>query len=48
VAVLPSRGDVESEDAALTKFQALGCPIVVYEGSGRLRRTSLFSRSAAV
>jgi hypothetical protein len=48
VAVLPPRGNVESEDEALATFQALGCPIMVYEGSGRLRRSGLFSRSAAV
>lgn len=48
VAVLPPRGNVESEDEALATFQALGCPVVVYEGSGRLRRSGLFSRSAAV
>jgi uncharacterized protein involved in exopolysaccharide biosynthesis/Mrp family chromosome partitioning ATPase len=48
VAVLPPRGNVGSEDEALATFQALGCPVVVYEGSGRLRRSGLFSRSAAV
>jgi Mrp family chromosome partitioning ATPase len=48
VAVLPPRGRVESEDEALFSFQALGCPIVVYEGGGKLRRVSLFNRSAAL
>jgi len=48
VAVLPKRASVESADDALSTFQALGCPIVVYETNGRLRRARLFSRTAAV
>jgi len=47
VAVLPPRGNVDSEGEALSTFQALGCPVVVYEGSGKLRRAGLFHRSAA-
>lgn len=48
VAVLPPRGHPESEEQALSAFQALGCPIVVYDGSGKLRRARLFGRSAAL
>jgi Mrp family chromosome partitioning ATPase len=48
VAVMPARASLESEDEALSTFQALGCPVVVYQGDGRPRRTGLFSRSAAV
>lgn len=48
VAVLPPRGSVEKEEEALSTFQALGCPVVVYETGGRLRRAGLFNRTAAV
>lgn len=48
VAVLPRGGNVESEDEALSTFQSLGCPVVVYEGNGKRRRAGLFSRIAAV
>lgn len=50
VAVLPTRVSAQSEDEALSTFQALGCPVVVYEPRGRpnRRRSGLFSRPAAV
>jgi Mrp family chromosome partitioning ATPase len=48
VAVLPEGARVESADEGLSSFQSLGCPIVVYQGSGRQRRMGLFSRAAAV
>jgi len=48
VAVLPTRTDVDSEHEALSTLQALGCPVVVYEGNGKQRRMSLFNRTAAV
>ena len=47
VAVLPARATIESETEALESFQSLGCPIVVYDASGKRRRTRLFSRAAA-
>ncbi|HUU67783.1 MAG TPA: hypothetical protein VMW57_10985, partial [Methyloceanibacter sp.] len=48
VAVMPARGGLESEDEALSTFQALGCPVVVYEGDGRPRRMGFFNRTAAL
>jgi Mrp family chromosome partitioning ATPase len=49
VAVLPARTHLDSEHEALSTFQALGCPVVVYEGNGNPRRMmGLFSRTAAV
>ena len=48
VAVLPSRASVDSQDEALSTFQVLGCPVIVYEGSGKQRRSGLFGRIAAV
>jgi hypothetical protein len=48
VAVLPERGDIQREDDALALFQALGCPIVIYETNGKPRRAGLFSRAAAI
>jgi len=48
VAVLPLRGRIENEHAALTTFKALGCPVLVYEGSGRPRRSGLLGRIAAI
>ena len=48
VAVLPSRASVDSQDEALSTFQSLGCPVVVYEGNGKQRRSGLFGRIAAV
>ncbi len=48
VAVLPPGAGLESEERALSTFQALGCPVVAYEGNGKSRRMGLFSRSAAV
>jgi len=48
VAVLPSRASVDSQDEALSTFQTLGCPVVVYEGNGKPRRGGLFGRIAAV
>jgi len=48
VAVLPTRARPDAEQEALSTFQALGCPVVIYEGNGRQRRMGLFSRTAAV
>lgn len=48
VAVMPTRAGLESEDDALSTFQALGCPVVVYEGDGRPRRMRFFNRTAAL
>lgn len=48
VAVLQDGAGLDSAQGTLSTFQALGCPIVVYEAGGRLRRMGLFSRSAAV
>jgi len=48
VAVLPPRAQPDSEHEALSTFQALGCPVVVYEGNGKQSRFGLFSRTAAV
>jgi len=48
VAVLPARARLDSEHEALSTFQALGCPVIVYEGNGKQRRMNLFSRTAAV
>jgi len=48
VAVLPSRASVDTQDEALSTFEALGCPVVVYEGNGKQRRSGLFGRIAAV
>jgi Mrp family chromosome partitioning ATPase len=49
VAVLPDGASIASEKGALTNFQALGCPVLVYEeGGGKPRRMGLFSRAAAV
>ena len=48
VAVLPARSRPDAEHEALSTFQALGCPVIVYEGNGRQRRMGLFSRTAAV
>lgn len=48
VAVLPLRGTVEDAQAALATFHAFGCPVLVYEGSGKPRRSGLLGRMAAV
>jgi uncharacterized protein involved in exopolysaccharide biosynthesis/Mrp family chromosome partitioning ATPase len=48
IAVLPRGASVEREADALSTFQTLGCPVLVYEGNGKQHRMSLFSRSAAV
>lgn len=47
VAVLPRRGSIEGEKAALTMFQALGCPVLVYQGSCKPRRSGLLGRIVA-
>jgi Mrp family chromosome partitioning ATPase len=47
VAVLPPRGNVENVKTALSTFQGLGCPVVVYGGSGKSRRSGLLGRIAA-
>lgn len=48
VAVSASGAHHDEEQEALSTFQALGCPIIIYEGSGKPRRMGLFSRAAAV
>jgi uncharacterized protein involved in exopolysaccharide biosynthesis/Mrp family chromosome partitioning ATPase len=48
VTVLPRGASVEREAHALSTFQTLGCPVLVYEGNGKQRRMRLLSRSAAV
>jgi hypothetical protein len=47
VAVLPQGASTADEEQALTTFESLGCPVVVYEASGK-RRLNLFGRTAAV
>lgn len=46
-AVLPARGTIESEAAALQSFRSLGCPVVVYDVFSKQRRSGLFGRSVA-
>jgi hypothetical protein len=48
VAVMPRGANVEREGDALSTFQTLGCPVLVYEGNGKQRRMRFFSRTAAV
>jgi hypothetical protein len=48
IAVLPRGGNAEDDDEALSTFEALGCPVVLYEGNGKPRRAGLFNRIAAV
>ena len=48
VAVLPERATIESETEALSRFQSLGCPIVVYDENGKRHRSRFFGRAAAV
>jgi len=48
VAVLPARGSVQDEDDALSTFQSLGCPVLIYDGKGKPRRSGLLGRIAAV
>ena len=48
VAVLPARGGMDNERAALTTFKALGCPVLLYRGSGKARRSGLLGRIAAI
>lgn len=48
VAVLPEGADLATDEGALPMFETLGCPVVVYEGSAKPRRTGLFGRIAAV
>lgn len=48
VAVLPAGTSAKSADAAdLAEFSSLGCPVVVYEQSGKEPRAGLFGRLAA-
>lgn len=47
VAVLPRRGKIEDAKAELSRFQALGCPVLVYQGSGKQGRSGLLGRVAA-
>lgn len=48
VAVLPAGASAKGADSAdLTEFTALGCPVVVYEQSGKEPRSGLFGRLAA-
>ena len=48
VAVVQDGTELENAGEALSTFQALGCPVVIYEAGGKLRRLNIFSRSAAV
>lgn len=48
VAVLPARGTVADEGDALSTFQSLGCPVFIYDGKGKSRRSGLLGRIAAV
>jgi tyrosine-protein kinase Etk/Wzc len=48
VAVLPQGASVDSEDEALSTFQTLGCPVLVYGAGGKQRRARFFGRTAAM
>jgi Mrp family chromosome partitioning ATPase len=47
VAVLPA-GASANDKTELTDFSALGCPVLVYEQSGKERRSGLLGRVAAI
>ena len=48
VAILPAGSAARSVDSVdLTEFTSLGCPVVVYEKSGKEPRSGLFGRLAA-
>ncbi|MEX1061394.1 MAG: exopolysaccharide transport family protein [Methyloceanibacter sp.] len=48
VAVLPAGATASSTNIDLTDFSALGCPVVVYEQSGKEPRSRLLGRVAAI
>jgi hypothetical protein len=48
VAVLPAGASTSSTNIDLTDFSALGCPVVVYEQSGKEPRSRLLGRVAAI
>jgi hypothetical protein len=48
VAVLPAGAGADSCKSDLADFSALGCPVLLYEQSGKEPRSSLFGRVAAV
>ena len=48
VAVLPAGAGASDAKTDLTDFSALGCPVLVYEQSGKKPRSRLFERAAAV
>jgi len=48
VAVLPAGASTSSTNIDLTDFSALGCPVVVYEQSGKEPRSRLLGRVAAL
>ncbi len=47
VAVLPARAGAKVDKTDLADFSALGCPILVYEQTGKERRSGLLGRVAA-
>ena len=47
VAVLPSGTSAGSAKTDLTDFSALGCPVLVYEQTGKTLRARLLERVAA-
>jgi tyrosine-protein kinase Etk/Wzc len=48
VAVLPAGASTSSTNIDLTDFSALGCPVVVYQQSGKEPRSRLLGRVAAI
>jgi hypothetical protein len=48
VAVLPAGASASSSKIDLSDFAALGCPVLVYEQSGKEPRSRLLGRVAAV
>jgi hypothetical protein len=48
VAVLPAGASARGERADLADFSALGCPVLVYEQSGKEPRSRLLGRVAAI
>ena len=47
VAVLPAGASANNDKADLADFSALGCPVLVYEQTGKQPRSRLFGRVAA-
>jgi Mrp family chromosome partitioning ATPase len=48
VAILPAGAGASSTSIDLSEFSALGCPVLVYEQSGKEPRSRLFGRVAAI